>query len=273
MMAPRYLSDASLHVAPELVGAPLASPARRLLAYGLDWALLVIPTIAVTVGAAALWLQQTDRPAFDALRTIPDWQTHPELRKRSERDVARLLVQIEAPGLPPAMAVAVEEQRLDEAVEILSHHEVMITLSGGSHAKRPGEIVLSVERLIPGTVRGLVLYGVSAVYFSVLTWLFGATLGKLVLGIRVCSLDGGRVPFVDACERFTGYLHIPALLFWPVFYLWRDPNRQLPHDRVARTVVLRTPPRAVEAIPAVTRNTEEPEGPEPEPEPSLPPGE
>ncbi len=271
-MATRYLSDAPLHVAPELVGAPLASPMRRFLAYALDWTLLLVPTLAVTVIAVAAWLRVSDRPAFDALRSLPRLQADPALKARSEREMARLLVQIDAPGLPPAMAVAVEEHRLDDAAAILSDHTLRITPREEPTPRPPGHIVLPLERLIPGAVRGMVLFAVPAVYFTVLTRLFGATVGKALLGIRVRSLDGERIPMLEAFERFIGYLHIPALLFFPVLYLWKDPNRQQLHDRVARTVVLRAPP----SPPKKAKRTVQPRAaerkkPAPEPEPPEPP--
>lgn len=119
--------------------------------------------------------------------------------------------------------------------------------------------------MIPPFARGLVLCGVQALYFTLLTWLFGWTLGKWTMGLRVRSLDGERVRPVEAFERFIGYLHIPALLFWPIVYLWTDPNRQLPHDRVARTVVLQARRRVSGT--AAGRGAAQPEPPRPEAKP------
>jgi hypothetical protein len=58
--------------------------------------------------------------------------------------------------------------------------------------------------------------------------------------VRVVRLDAERLSLLESFERFTGYLHIPALLGWPILDLWRNPNRRLPPDRTVRTVVIRS---------------------------------
>jgi len=106
-MTARFVSDVSLHVAPGLLGVPLASPTRRLVAFVLDWAILMIPSIAVAVGAAALTLWMSDRRTFDALRTLwSEETTTPQAAHRARRDSVRLLVRVEAPGLPLAAVLS-----------------------------------------------------------------------------------------------------------------------------------------------------------------------
>jgi uncharacterized RDD family membrane protein YckC len=141
------------------------------------------------------------------------------------------------------VAVAVEEGHLDEAARLLATRSLLFSLrfeEDTGPARPPDTLRVPVEKLIPGSVRAAALFGVPAVYFTLLTSFGGRTLGKRLAGIRVRRLDGGRLSLADSFERFTGYLQVPAALGTPIGDLWRDPNRQLPHDRTVHTVVVRT---------------------------------
>jgi uncharacterized RDD family membrane protein YckC len=252
-MAARQVQDHHLKVAPEVLGQPLGSPTRRALALLLDGLLLVVPTIAVALGAAALSLRASDRPAWDGLRVFLSARAaDPAARQAALSSLAPLLVRLEAPGLPPAAALAVEEGRREEAAAVLATRDLEFSLRLDESSEpplAPGHVRVPIEKLIPAGARAMALLGVPALYFSLLTALSGATLGKRLAGLRVRRLDGERLSLVESFERFTGYLHIPALLGWPVLDLWRDPNRQLPHDRTVHTVVVREPRRAPKPTP------------------------
>lgn len=80
-------------------------------------------------------------------------------------------------------------------------------------------------------------------YFVLLEAIFGATIGKLILGLRVIKEDGSRVGFgasfirnllriVDALPILIPYL-LGAIL------IWRTPTRQRLGDRVAKTMVVK----------------------------------
>jgi len=242
-VATRRVQDQHLKVAPEMLGLPLASPSRRIGAIVLDGVLLVLPTLAVALTAAALSLRASDRAAWDGLRVLrPGRSATASATHDALRAVAPLLVRLEAPGLPPAAALAVEEGRLDEAADLLSIREFDLALRLDESSEpplAPGHVRVPIEKLIPAGVRAMALLGVPALYFTLLTSLLGATAGKRLAGVRVRRLDGERLSLVESFERFTGYLHVPALLGWPVLDLWHDPNRQLPHDRTVHTVVVR----------------------------------
>ena len=261
-MAVRYLVADPLRVEPHLIGRPLASPARRFLAFAIDAVALVVPTLAVAIVAAALSLYLTDRSSFDAVRHV-DRMDDPDaaVAKAEAREMARLLVRVEAIGVPPAMALAVEEGDLDRAAALLRDRNIVFALNVGEFGTErlaPNAIRFPVERLIPGSIRAIALLGVPALYFAG----FGrsrrrATPGKRIAGIHVARLDGERLGWLDGIERFIGYVHIPATAFVSLVDLWRDPNRRLPHDRTVHTAVLRgrPPARATRAIvtPAGTR--------------------
>jgi uncharacterized RDD family membrane protein YckC len=65
----------------------------------------------------------------------------------------------------------------------------------------------------------------------------GQTPGKWLLGVRVVSLDGGRLKIGQGVLRIVGYL-LSALPFY-LGYLWiLGPQRRGFHDRLARTEVI-----------------------------------
>ena len=66
----------------------------------------------------------------------------------------------------------------------------------------------------------------------VLTWLTGASFGQRIVGLRVISIDGGRLPLWRVVIRTALILLvIPAVVY-------DDQGRGL-HDRVAASVVVR----------------------------------
>lgn len=227
-------------VAPELIGQPLAPRWRRGLALLIDWILLVIPTVPLSLAVALAMLHHADPAAFAALRKYES--ADPAVRKQAYRDLARLMARLDAPGLPAAVRAAVEEHDLDRAGVLLEGYTVDINLRIGGEAAEfpPGTktVRLELAKLIPPLLRILVFYGIGAVYFTLLTRR-GATLGKKLLGLRVARLDGSRLSLFDSLERAAAYIEIPATLGFALLALWREPNRRMPHDRVAETVVLR----------------------------------
>ncbi|MEW6758571.1 MAG: RDD family protein [Acidobacteriota bacterium] len=249
----RRLTADVLHVAPSLVGQPLASPGRRLLALVLDYLILLLPTLAVAVAAAYVSLLVTDPAAVKALWALQraDAQVAPETVRQAWKDLAPLLVRLEAPGLPPRAADAVERGDLDAAAQALMDRHLLIALAIGEHEelKHQAETVtFRVERVIPGPLRWLSLFGVAALYFTWLTARWGRTLGKRLAGIRVAHLGGERLSLLESFERFAGYLEIAGTLGLALLSLWRDPNRRMPHDRVAHTVVLREERRKAPSV-------------------------
>lgn len=243
-MSTRYLTDEPLRVSDELIGLPLASPLRRAFALAVDWAVLVLPSIAVALGAALLSLRLSDPGGYRALLGL--WRgtaIEPAARHELLRDAAPLLVHADAPGLPAAVAAAVEEGDLDRAARLLENVDFMFALSVGPHSEAPlakNQVRIELEHMIPKALRAAAVYGVAAAYFTLLTrGRRGGTLGKRVAGIRVARLDGERLSLRDSFERFSGYLHIPSSLGMALLDLWHDPNRRLPHDRVVHTAVVR----------------------------------
>ncbi len=248
-MSTRYLTDEPLRVVAELCGQPLASPLRRALALAVDWIVLVLPSLAVALGAALLSLRLSDPNGYRALNSLwRDTPMEPAARHTMLRDMAPLLVRIEAPGLPVAVTAAVEAGDLDRAADLLATVKFTYALSLGPHQEAPlqrNQVRVELEHLIPKALRAAAVLGVAALYFTLLTrGRRGATLGKRLVGIRVVRLDGERLSLRESFERFSGYLHIPSSLGLALLDLWHDPNRRLPHDRVVHTAVVRERRRA-----------------------------
>jgi uncharacterized RDD family membrane protein YckC len=102
-----------------------------------------------------------------------------------------------------------------------------------------------VRALLVASVIGVV---VRVIYATVMVALKGATLGKMAVGVRVRSVAAdGPVGWGTALLRGAA-AHVPNLipilsyiypLLDPAWCLW-DPQRQCLHDKIARTVVVKT---------------------------------
>jgi len=239
-MADRLLSDVALAPAPRLVGAPLASPTRRMIGFALDCVLLIVPSILVAVAAAATSLFLTDRDAFQAVRTElrgrpADHATH----VAALAHIAPVLVRAEAAGLPPSVAVAVEEYDYARAGEILSGYTLVYAI-GDDKPARPGTIRLDLARLMPTGLRGASVFGTAALYFTFFaSGRRRSTPGKRLLRTQVVKLDGEPLTMWESFERFGGYFASAGTFGLGLLDFWREPNRRLAHDRLSNTVVIR----------------------------------
>jgi uncharacterized RDD family membrane protein YckC len=248
-MALRRLIDRPLHVDPACVGLALASPSRRVMAFVLDWMVVLPPTVLVSLSLAGLFLYMSDRPAFDALWSLKaSGASSAAARHARLRDLAPLLVRMESRGLPASVVEAVEAGERDRAADLLEGRDFILALNLGEGGEAPlpaKSVRIAIQDLIPPVVRGIGIFCVPALYFTLFTCSrVRATPGKWLLRLRVIRLDGERLTLLEGLERFVGYLHIPGTMFVSVLDLWRDPNRRLPHDRVVHTAVVRRIPAA-----------------------------
>ncbi len=248
-MAHRSVCDSALSVHPSLPGQSLASPSRRFWAFLIDSLILVIPSIAFAVAAAFLSLYLTDPAALRAIKTTMTMTSHPidpAERSRELVNLAPLLVRIQAPGLPYAVVMAVEESDLQRAGEILSNYnfELALHLYQDPPPLRTKHIRIDVDRLVPKEFRAIALFGIAALYFTFFTSKSRrATPGKRLMGIRVLRLDGRPLTMWESFERFGGYFASIGTLALGLLDFWRDRNRRLAHDRISNTVVVMTPPK------------------------------
>lgn len=76
-------------------------------------------------------------------------------------------------------------------------------------------------------------------YQTFLTWLVGATVGKLFFGLRVVNLWNGKKPnLTGSLLRSLVWVIDSTLLFIPHLSIFSNKKRRPPHDRMADTVVI-----------------------------------
>jgi hypothetical protein len=220
-----------------LIGRRLAPPWRRGLALAIDASLLVVPTMAVALGASVLALRLSQPVAFAALREMVLEEPSPERARALGADVAPMLVEVEAIGLPVDLAHAVAHGDRAAVERLMATTDVVLAI--GDAPGKEGAVVVPLQRLIPPGARTLALFGVPALYFTLChRGRRGATLGKRLLGISVRSLDGRPLGMLGSLERFGGYFSVPGTVGIGLVELWRHPLRQLGHDRGAGTIVV-----------------------------------
>lgn len=85
----------------------------------------------------------------------------------------------------------------------------------------------------------LLLFFLGSSYFVVLNGYGGKTVGKMFMGIRVISDEGGSIGFWQSFVRWIGYYISGSFLFlgfvWSIF----DRNSQSWHDKIAGTFVVK----------------------------------
>jgi uncharacterized RDD family membrane protein YckC len=89
-------------------------------------------------------------------------------------------------------------------------------------------------------LRGLFFLTFPVFYYVYLHAMYGQTFGKMALKIKVVNEDGTPLDYRKAFLRWLGYF-LCDLTFY-VGYLWAafDPRKQGLHDKVCKTVVVRT---------------------------------
>jgi uncharacterized RDD family membrane protein YckC len=99
-------------------------------------------------------------------------------------------------------------------------------------------VLVDPEGLLRIAIASVVVVVTAAFYYIFFWTLMGQTPGKMLLGVRVVSLDGSRPTFWQALRRFIGYF-LSAFVFY-VGYLWVliDNRRQAWHDKLAGTIVV-----------------------------------
>lgn len=104
-------------------------------------------------------------------------------------------------------------------------------------------------------LRGLFFLTFPVFYYVYLHAMYGQTFGKMALKIKVVNEDGTPLDYRKAFLRWLGYF-LCDLTFY-IGYLWAafDPRKQGLHDKVCKTVVVRTD------VPFPLPAAEEPEAP------------
>ncbi len=233
---PRSFSDSAVAVHDDVRRRRLPTPGRRIGAFLCDGLLVLVPSLLLTIAAAAVSLVLLEPQAAQAIADIVRGSTDPARLG----GLAPLLVRIDAPGLPPSVVLAVEQSNLQEAGEVLADYKLLFRIGDeDTAAPEPGTVQIDLIRLVPSPLRWLSTFGAAAAYFTFFTaGRRSATPGKRLLGLRVLKLDGQPLTTFESFERFGGYFVSLGTFGLGLLDLWRDPNRRLAHDRVSNTVVV-----------------------------------
>jgi uncharacterized RDD family membrane protein YckC len=104
---------------------------------------------------------------------------------------------------------------------------------------------LAIRALIENDATRFVLGGLavlllSGIYFVFFWTLMGQTPGKMVMGVRVVTLDGGQLSLGRSIRRVFGYLLSALVLYVGFIWIIIDNRRQGWHDKLAGTCVIYT---------------------------------
>lgn len=272
---PVWVSADTLNVAPGLLGAPLASPLRRLVAISLDGVV-----VAILSGLDGFWLaaalvvfmyqmRSKDRAKPSWLRNAwlwgvcalclwlaaeQGWQTWTARHASPAVEATAPLSPASSPATRPASAPAISpastpasapatHSSSGDADRIAELEEEL------AEARKPTAFKWQTTLLKWWEDTG-VGFGWAIVYFSLIpAWLNGQSLGKKLLGLRVVELTGKPLTVRTCFSRYGGYAAGMATgMFGFAQILW-DANRQSIQDKVAHTVVLdlRAPYQATKA--------------------------
>lgn len=88
---------------------------------------------------------------------------------------------------------------------------------------------------------GLIVFLEQGSYFVFCWWYFqGRTLGNKIMKIRVVRTDGSALSFKYAFLRYLGFLLSGVVFFLGFAWMLWDKKKQGWHDKVAKTIVIKT---------------------------------
>lgn len=237
-----------LNVAPELLGAPLARPGRRLLAISVD-----VGVVGLLSTLGNLWL--VAGLGLMALSHLRAPRADRPSRRRALSAVAAGLIAVGAfqawqgcdrigmPTAQRAVGIARATDDLPQAIPGLTalqaaEARIAVLTAELAAAREPRAFDLR-EQLRHWAHEVGLGFGWAIVYFSLLpAWWNGQTLGKRLFGLRIVELTGKPLTPLRAFKRYGGYAAGMATgLFGFLQVLW-DPNRQAIQDKTAHTVVI-----------------------------------
>ncbi len=272
----RWITPEPLNVAPALVGRPLASPARRAIAIGVDLAVVALLSdvsgLWLFGGLALVVLQLRSRRGganrgprwvigwlgaallvwLALQQAAGQWQAwrHPAAATSAAARTADLdddraatsaaaAALAELPASSPAITAALGELAAAASAPRLSDAQRIAQLEAELAAARHPR-----HRGWRAQLRGLlddigVSLGWGIVYFSLLpAWWGGQTVGKKLFGLRVVELTGKPMTVMRSLKRYGGYAAGMATGGLGFAQLLWDANRQAIQDKTAHTVVV-----------------------------------
>ena len=101
-----------------------------------------------------------------------------------------------------------------------------------------GLIVGAIPSMVFGD-RGILSFLIGLGYSVWMLSTYSATVGMMVLKVKITKENGGKVTYQDAILRYFAAILSAIVLF--LGYLWMiwDPKKQTWHDHIAKTVVVK----------------------------------
>ncbi len=148
-------------------------------------------------------------------------------------------------GMPYAVGAGVGIRFVATLVDFIILGVVNFIVSGvfGTQTTSYDASGLSYDFGVTG-LPALLLFAFGVAYYLVMETLWGATVGKMVCGLKVVMQDGGKVQFVPVLLRYV--LRIVDSLPFCIPYLvgaiiiWTSPYNQRLGDKVAKTLVVKS---------------------------------
>jgi len=254
----RYVTADHLNVSPQLLGATLAQPGRRLAAILIDG--LVVGLLSEGNGllllAGLAWVVFNLRNQRSALTLPPKrWrmlilvaligmvggQSAWNAWQRSQAVKPALHAQAPKKQAAKVVTDTVFDAKVvtDAAFDALPTDQKIEMLQAQLEAANEPKVLTLKDTMLHWADELGLGFGWAIVYFSLVPmWLPGQTLGKKLLKVKVVSLTGAPLTILSCFSRYGGYAAGAATGLFGFAQVYWDPNRQAIQDKIAHTVVL-----------------------------------
>lgn len=242
----RQVTDEPQAVAPDLMGASLATFRRRAAAYLVDLALFGMVIGALFLGVSAWDLHRQDPTFFSRIQerqAATDSTAADRLTDELTMDFLVLVHERSPDALPGEVVAFVEARDLATMNAEFSDDDLMVAFGRGSTrmiGSNPRNLIIGKDFLL-GPMSTFMSWGAFFVGWFTL-WLRltrGRSPGKALFRMKVVRLDGKPLRWWDSFSRAGGYSASTATLLLGFAEAIWHPNRQAMHDKIAGTVVLR----------------------------------
>lgn len=225
-----------------LIGAIVITLAYMIPVVGIvTWSL----TGGLAIGAAAITMRARLRRELPARARVPPPAVRPQATVQDARapEAAQAPYEAlaeEAPASLPEAVTAEPEARASAGPNLALFPRASFldrVMAFALDCVLVGIVVLLLD--VPQS-NGVFPFLLLAYHLAFWAWK-GTTLGGIVIGLRIIRLRGGDPRFADALVRVLSSLFSLAALGIGCFWMLQDAERQMWHDKIAGTVVVKVP--------------------------------